>query len=444
MKVYFIGIGGIGVSALARYYLSRKDKVFGSDLAESEITKGLIKIGARVFIGKHRAKNVAKNTDLMIYSPAVNNDNPELKAARKLKIKCQSYPQSLGEITKEYFTIAVAGTHGKGTTTALISLILIKAGLDPTVIIGTKLKEFGDSNFRQGKSKYLVVEADEYKSSFLNYWPKIIVLTCLDKDHLDYFKNLNNIIKTFERFVKKLPEDGILILNEDDKNSLKIKSKIKAKTYSLKQKEANALKKILKLPGDHMISDALAALALAKSLKIPDKVSFKALSGYDGAWRRFEIKKAKIGNLPFTIINDYAHHPTEILVTLKATRQKYPDRKICCVFQPHQYQRTFYLFKDFVKVFTESEIEKLILTDIYSVSGRESAKIKSKVSSEKLAKEIKKSAKNKEVVYLSNNKKAVDYLKANLKKDEILVIMGAGDVYELAQLLTAAEKKAKI
>ena len=444
MKVYFIGIGGIGVSALARYYLSRKDKVFGSDLAESEITKGLIKIGARVFIGKHRAKNVAKNTDLMIYSPAVNNDNPELKAARKLKIKYQSYPQSLGEITKEYFTIAVAGTHGKGTTTALISLILIKAGLDPTVIIGTKLKEFGDSNFRQGKSKYLVVEADEYKSSFLNYWPKIIVLTCLDKDHLDYFKNLNNIIKTFERFVKKLPEDGILILNEDDKNSLKIKSKIKAKTYSLKQKEANALKKILKLPGDHMISDALAALALAKSLKIPDKVSFKALSGYDGAWRRFEIKKAKIGNLPFTIINDYAHHPTEILVTLKATRQKYPDRKICCVFQPHQYQRTFYLFKDFVKVFTESEIEKLILTDIYSVSGRESAKIKNKVSSEKLAKEIKKSAKNKEVVYLSNNKKAVDYLKANLKKDEILVIMGAGDVYELAQLLTAAEKKAKI
>src|SRR3989339_225858 len=204
MKVYFIGIGGIGVSALARYYLSRKDKVFGSDLAESEITKGLIKIGARVFIGKHRTKNVAKNTDLMIYSPAVNNDNPELKAARKLKIKCQSYPQSLGEITKGYFTIAVAGTHGKGTTTALISLILIKAGLDPTVIIGTKLKEFGDSNFRQGKSKYLVVEADEYKSSFLNYWPKIIVLTCLDKDHLDYFKNLNNIIKTFERFVKKL------------------------------------------------------------------------------------------------------------------------------------------------------------------------------------------------------------------------------------------------
>jgi len=451
MKVYFIGIGGIGVSALARYYLSRKDKVFGSDLAESEITKGLIKIGAEIFIGPHKTANLlcakpgfTQKPDLVIYSPAITPNNPELKMAKEWGIKRQSYPEALGELTKKYFTIAVAGTHGKGTTTALISLILIKAGLDPTVIIGTKLKEFGDSNFRQGKSKYLVVEADEYKSSFLNYWPKIIVLTCLDKDHLDYFKNLNNIIKTFERFVKKLPEDGILILNEDDKNSLKIKSKIKAKTYSLKQKEANALKKILKLPGDHMISDALAALALAKSLKIPDKVSFKALSGYDGAWRRFEIKKAKIGNLPFTIINDYAHHPTEILVTLKATRQKYPDRKICCVFQPHQYQRTFYLFKDFVKVFTESEIEKLILTDIYSVSGRESAKIKNKVSSEKLAKEIKKSAKNKEVVYLSNNKKAVDYLKANLKKDEILVIMGAGDVYELAQLLTAAEKKAKI
>ena len=449
MRIHFIGIGGIGVSALARYYLLQGHQVSGSDLVGSEITKALERLGARVRINRHKAKNVLKDADLVIYSPAVTDDNVELRAARARKIKVQSYPENLGELTKKYFTIAVAGTHGKGTTTAMISLILIKAGLDPTVIIGTKLKEFGDSNFRQGKSKYWVIEADEYKSSFLNYWPKIIVLTCLDKDHLDYFKNLNNIIKAFKRFTDHLPDKGILVANLDDKNTLKLTSLIKKpifkhKSYSLKQKEANVLRKILRLPGDHIVSDALAALALARSLKIPDKVSFKALSGYCGAWRRFEIKKAKIGNLPFTIINDYAHHPTEILVTLKAVRQKYPDRKICCVFQPHQYQRTFYLFKDFVKVFAESEIDKLILTDIYSVSGRESAKIKSKVSSAKLAREIKKSAKNKEIIYLSNSEKTADYLKTNLKKDEVLVIMGAGDVYELAQLLTAAERKAKI
>lgn len=449
MRIHFIGIGGIGVSALARYYLSERHQVSGSDLAESEITKALEKLGARVQIGKHKAKNVLKDTNLLIYSPAITNDNAELKEAGARKIKTQSYPENLGELTKKHFTIAVSGTHGKGTTTAMISLILIKAGLDPTVIIGTKLKEFKDSNFRPGKSKYLVIEADEYKSSFLNYWPKIIVLTCLDKDHLDYFKNLNNIVKAFKRFTDHLPNKGILVSNLDDKNTLKLKSLIKKpsfkyKNYSLKQKEANVLKKILKLPGDHMISDALAALTLARTLKIKDGISFEALSEYKGAWRRFEQKKIRIKGKDFQLINDYAHHPTEILVTLKAVKQKYPDRKICCVFQPHQYQRTFYLFKDFVRVFAESEIEKLILIDIYSVSGRESAEIKSKVSSGKLAREIKKSAKNKKVIYLSNNKKTADYLKTNLKKDEVLVIMGAGDVYKLAQLLTAAERKAKI
>jgi len=372
MKIHFIGIGGIGVSALARYYLSQGHQVSGSDLAESEITKALEKLGARVQIGKHDAKNVLKDIDLVIYSPAVTDDNVELKTARARRIKIQSYPENLGELTKKHFTIAVCGTHGKGTTTAMISLILIKAGLDPTVIIGTKLKEFNDSNFRQGKSKYLVIEADEYKSSFLNYWPKIIVLTTIDADHLDCFKNLNNIIKAFKRFTDHLPDKGILVANLDDKNTLQLKSLIKKsgfkhKSYSLKQKEADVLRKILKLPGDHIVSDALAALALARSLKIPDKVSFKALSGYHGAWRRFEVKKAEINNLPFTLINDYAHHPTEISVTLKAVRQKYPDKRITCVFQPHQYQRTFYLFDDFVKIFQQAKskfgIEKVIITD---------------------------------------------------------------------------------
>ncbi|MBU4350967.1 Mur ligase domain-containing protein, partial [Candidatus Parcubacteria bacterium] len=388
MKVHFIGIGGIGISALARYYLSqaRGHWVSGSDLTESEITKGLTKIGAKIFIGPHKSANLlcarlslAQLPELVIYSPAVTPDNSELKTARKWGIKCQSYPEALGELTKEYFTIAVAGTHGKGTTCAMISLILIKAGFDPTVIIGTKLKEFGDSNFRLGKSpptadppkagKILLIEADEYKSSFLNYRPKIIVLTCIDKDHLDYFKTLDNIVKAFKAFAEKLPTKENLIVNLDDKNSLKLAPK---KGYSLKQKEAGILRRILKIPGDHIIADALAALTLARTLKIKDKISFKALAQYQGAWRRFEQKNIKVSGKTINLINDYAHHPTEIEVTLKAVRQKHPKQKITCVFQPHQYQRTFYLFKDFVKVLAEAEINSLILTDIYNVSGRES------------------------------------------------------------------------
>lgn len=454
MKIHFVGIGGIGVSALARYYLSKakSHEVSGSDLVSSEITDQLKKIGVKVFIGPHKTLNLklcarrdlAQLPDLVIYSPAVEADNPELKVARKLKISCQSYPQALGELTKKYWTIAVAGTHGKGTTTAMISLILIEAGFDPTVIIGTKLKEFGNSNFRKGKSKYLVIEADEYKSSFLNYRPKIIVLTVIDKDHLDYFKTLDNIIKTFKVFAGKLPLKENLIANFDDKNSLKLKPK---KGYSLKRKEAGILRRILKIPGDHIISDALAALTLARTLRIKDKVSFKALSRYQGAWRRFEQKQIKMSGAngkTINLINDYAHHPTEISVTLEAVRQKYPNQRITCVFQPHQYQRTFYLFGDFVKVLAKAEVDQLILTDIYSVSGRESPELKKKVSSGKLAEEIRKRNEQKKVMNFADNSQVSRYLKKNLEGGEVLVIMGAGNVYDLEKLLTQGERKAKI
>ncbi|PJC51911.1 MAG: UDP-N-acetylmuramate--L-alanine ligase, partial [Candidatus Nealsonbacteria bacterium CG_4_9_14_0_2_um_filter_37_38] len=180
MKVHFIGIGGIGVSALAQYYLEKGHQVSGSDLNSSEITEFLRVKGARIYIGPQLARTVLANIDLVIYSPAVQKNNPELMAAKKLGIKCQSYPKALGELTKKYFTIAVSGTHGKSTTTAMIALILIRAGLDPTVIVGTKLKEFKNSNCRVGKSNYLVIEADEHFASFLNYWPKIIVLTNIE------------------------------------------------------------------------------------------------------------------------------------------------------------------------------------------------------------------------------------------------------------------------
>lgn len=423
LKIHFIGLGGIGVSALARYYLGQGGQVSGSDLALSEITRDLKKKGAAVFSGPHKASNLKKDIDLVVYSPAVAKNNPELREAEKRGLKIQSYPQALGELTKRYFTIAVSGTHGKSTTTAMLGLLLAKAGLDPTVIVGTKVKEFGDSNCRLGKSKYLVIEADEHFASFLNYRPRIIILTTVEADHLDYYKNLANVVKSFKKYVGRLPKNGVLIANQDDKNIAKIKKGgFLLKEYSLKQPEAGLLKKILKVPGDHNIANALACLACARILGVSDKTSFDSLAGYQGSWRRFEIKRKANP----TVVSDYGHHPTEIRVTLRAAREKWPEKKIWAVFQPHQYQRTYYLFKDFVKTFRQSPIDRMIITDIYDVAGREEKKIKDKISAEKLVKAIGKS----NVVYLPKEKIA-GFLKKEMPRSGVLIIMGAGDIYRL-------------
>jgi len=434
MKIHFIGIGGIGVSALAKYYLEKGHKITGSDLTSSEITKELKDRGVKIFIGPHNSKNIQKNIDSVIYSPAVQSINPEFGEAKKRNIKMQSYPEALGELTKNHYTIAITGTHGKSTTTCMVGLLLDKAGLDPTVIVGTKLKEFGNSNYRGGKSQYLVIEACEHFESFLNYWPKIIVLTSIEEDHLDYYKNLNNVLRGFKRFISNLPKDGILVPNNDDNNIRKILNslpKFETHKYSLKQPEAKKLKRYLNVPGEHNISNALAALKIAKILKITDDISFKALSEYKGSWRRFDEKTIKIWDKDLKLISDYGHHPTEVRVTLKATREKYLNKKIWCVFQPHQYQRTYYLFKNFIKVFKEAPIDNLIITDIYDVAGRETPELKKKVSSEKLVKETNK----KNVIYLQKEK-VLDYLKENMKDGEVLIIMGAGDIYDLTLNLT--------
>lgn len=439
LKIHFIGIGGIGVSALARYYLAKGHEISGSDLNFSEITFALKKLGAKIFIGKHKEKNIPKNVDLVIYSPAIEEKNPELKRAKKLKIKTLSYPEALGELTKNHFTVAVCGSHGKSTVTAMVGLILEKAGFDPTVILGTKLKEFGDSNCKIGESKFLVIEADEYKESFLNYWPKIIVLLNVDYDHPDYFKNLNHYILAFKKFVSHLPKDGILIANKDERNIYTLFSKIKKNKvwYSLRQKETKRIRKILKIPGEFNVSNALAALSVARVLKISDKVSFKALSEYRGSWRRFDERKIKIGNKKITLINDYGHHPTQVGATLRAAREKFQKKKIFCIFQPHQYQRTYYLFKDFVKTFKEVAIDKIIITDIYSVPGREKKEIKEKVSSRKLVKAI-----NRENVIYIPKEKILSFLKKNVEGGEVVILMGAGDIYSLSlELLKSFMKK---
>jgi UDP-N-acetylmuramate--alanine ligase len=433
-SVYFIGIGGIGVSALAQYYLQNKWQVFGSDLIKSEITENLKKIGAKIFIGEN-TKNIKKGIEKVIISPAVKEQNQELKRARELKIPVQTYPEALGDLSRQSFTIAISGAHGKSTTTAMAALVLIEAGFDPTVVVGTKLKEFGNSNFRIGKSKYLIIEACEYEDSFLNYLPKIAVITNIDKEHLDYFKNLKGVINSFQKFIAKIRENGVLILNKDDENTKKLKNLNIKKTYfSIGQKETKKLREILKVPGDYNIRNALAALSVARFLKIPDSVSFKALSKFQGTWRRFEIEEKSYQGKKFTYISDYAHHPNEIKAMLKGAREKYPNEKIWCVFQPHQYQRTYFLFNDFINVFQKAPVDKLILVPIYSVFGRETAAIKKQVNSDKLARKIQeKTAKNK-VFYKNSIEKAADYIKANLKGKEVVIAVGAGDIYDLKKL----------
>jgi len=439
MKIHFIGIGGIGVSALAQYFLSKGCVISGSDLVSSETIEFLKEKGIKIIIGPHSENNLKDDVNLVVYSPAVKSDNPEYKKAKELNIKLQSYPEALGDLTMQYFTVAVSGTHGKSTTTSMISLILAKSGIDPTVIAGTKIKEFGNTNFRSGKSKILVIEADEHFASFLNYWPKIIVLTNIEKEHLDFYKNLNNIKKTYKKYLGHLGRDGILVANKEDKNINKIikKGERDIVYYSIKQKEVNKIKRILKVPGRHNIYNASAALSTARILGVSDKMSFKALSEYRGVWRRFDLKqgiidsplslKAPARRRKITVISDYGHHPTEVLATLKAAREKYPNKKIWCVFQPHQHQRTYYLFNDFVKVFKCVKIDELIITDIYDVAGRETKKIAAEVSSEKLVQKINKN--NVKYFVLNEVEK---YIKDNIKNGEILIIMGAGDIYKLA------------
>lgn len=430
-KAYFIGIGGIGISALAKVYSANSWQIEGSDLQDSEIIKNFQKQGFKVWVGPHRASHIKKNIDLVIYSPAVPKDNPELKQAKKIKIRTLSYPQALGELTKEYWTIAVSGTHGKSTTTAMLACILIKAGLDPTVVIGTKLKELGNSNARIGQSKYLLIEADEWRASFLNYWPKMIVLTNIEAEHLDYYKDMKIILRTFKEYINHLSKkEGVLVANQDDQNIQKILPADKNYLYSWRQKETNKIKKILKVPGRHNVYNALAALAAARCLAVKDKIIFKALSEFSGTWRRFEIIK----QAPYVLINDYAHHPTEIKATLQAAREKFPKRRIICVFQPHQRQRTELLFRDFVRVLAEVDRkgDRIILAKIFEVAGRE--KKKKKISSYDLVREIKKLGRN--IVYLEKFSQIIRALKREIKPEDVVLIMGAGDVWQLSTALT--------
>lgn len=418
LSAHFIGIGGIGISALSRWFLAQNWLVSGSDITESEITRSLRKEGVKVIIG-HKKANLPHKPSMVIYNSAIKPNNPELLAAKVIGIKPLSYAETIGFLTKAYKTIAVAGSHGKSTTTSLTALVLIAGGFDPNVIVGTLLKEFGNKNFRLGKTKWFVLEADEWKASFLNYHPFISVVTNIDKEHLDFYKNIVNIKKTFLKFLAKNSENGFFVLNKDDKilNSLRSpitkiahKKNIKIFWYSAKKNKlaAEKIKKIMKVPGEHNIFNALAAYTVAKEiLEIKEVDILKSLGSYTGAWRRMELKgQYRVSGIKCQVFDDYAHHPTEIKATLSAFRQKYPKNKIICVYQPHQAKRLKNLFDEFVAAFNDANV--LILTPIYEVAGRD--KINSSYTSEKLAAAILKKYPKKQIYYLSNPKKIKEFL----------------------------------
>ena len=470
MKIHFIGIGGIGVSALARYYLARGHTVSGSDLVETEITQALKEKGAIISIGPHQAGNVPFNADRAIYSPAVQRTNPEREEAERIgerrsgaarvdlssesknHFAVLSYPEAVGELTKSHYVVAVSGTHGKSTTTAMIGLILERAGLDPTVIVGTKVREFGNSNCRIGNNGYLrngkpilVLEADEHFASFLNYSPDLIVLTTIEADHLDYYKNLTNILRAFRTYILRLPQDGIIVANKDDKNVFDVvaSSKHLVQYYSAKWTAAEELRKILQVPGEYNVANAHAALTAARALGVQDKVSFQALGAFRGTWRRFETFELE-QPVRYTLVSDYGHHPTEVRVTVGAARAKWPKNELWLVFQLHQYQRTYFFFRDFESILARLPVDKLILADIYDVVGREEDAIRQKVSAEKLAQGIQKRKGRKlaeTVLWIPTIDGIYDYLQQNLKGEEIVMVMGAGDIYNLTLRLTQGKSR---
>ncbi len=437
-SVHFIGIGGIGVSALAKYYLSQGVRVSGSDLVAGEITKDLQKKGAKIVIGAQRAANLPKNVSLVIYTSATAPNNPELLAAQKRLPKAgdlavKSYPEAVGELTRNMQTVTVSGSHGKSTTTALAALVLENGYLDPTVIVGTKLKEFGHSNFRPGKSPYLVLEADEWNKSFLNYSPTIALVTNIDAEHLDTYKQVEEVEKTFAEYLARVPAYGKIIANYDDPRLRRVASAFKKRViwYSLKDKEAEILRKILRIPGEHNISNALAALKLGRALAIPEPLILAGLSHFTGTWRRFEFRGSLNGA---QIFDDYGHHPAEIMATIKAARSRFPFRRIWCVFQPHQYQRLNHLWDNFASAFDLAD--RVCLLPVYDVAGRETKEAREAVNSEKLAEVLL--SRGKDVCHLADFTQARLHLAQSVRPGDVVLMMGAGDIYNLTgQLFTA-------
>ena len=450
VHVHFIGIGGISMSGLAKVLLKEGFTVSGSDNKRSPLTEQLEEAGAAVFYGQ-KASNIIDGIDVVVYTAAIHADNEEYQAAVKKGLSMLTRAQLLGQLMTNYdIPIAVAGTHGKTTTTSMLTHILLAADTDPTVSVGGILNAIG-GNIRVGNSEIFVTEACEYTNSFLEFFPKISIILNIDEDHLDFFKDLEDIRRSFRRFAELLPSDGCLIINGDIErlNGLTDGLSCKVVTYGTGSaldysaanishnelgnasfdfiKKGNFMSRItLSVNGEHNVSNALAALAAADLLGIPVCEASEGLKKFRGTKRRFEYKGEVNG---ITIIDDYAHHPTEIKASLMAARH-YPHREIWCVFQPHTFTRTKALFHEFVEAL--SYTDHIILADIYAARETDTLGI----SSADIAEELCKTG--ADAYYLPTFEKIEAFCMEKCKKGDMLITMGAGDVVNIGDSLLEA------
>ena len=446
IHIHFIGIGGISMSGLAEILLEEDFKVSGSDAKESPLTEQLSSRGAMIQYGQ-KAENITDDIDVVVYTAAINRENPELIEAVAKKIPMLTRAELLGQLMKNYKTpIAVSGTHGKTTTTSMISHILLEGDMDPTISVGGILQAIG-GNIRVGGSETFITEACEYTNSFLSFFPKIGVILNIEEDHLDFFKDIEDIRHSFHQFAALLPPDGTLVINGDIDNYAEIFEGLDCNIitcgtsssgldycardiiYDSKGNVAFDLLKngkktdhiVLYVTGDHNVSNALSAIAVADLLNIPMETTKTGLLSFCGTDRRFEYKGQLDGVI---IVDDYAHHPTEIKATLKAAKH-YPHKKLWCVFQPHTYTRTKAFFNEFAEAL--SHADHVILADIYAARETDTLGI----SSGDLAVRIQELG--ADATYFPNFAEIEDYLRVNCVSGDLLITMGAGDVVNIGE-----------
>jgi len=453
LHIHFIGIGGSGMSGLASILIDSGYKISGSDIVTSKIAKRLADKGATIFRG-HNENNV-EEANLVVISSAIPESNPEIKGARDRKITIIKRAEMLARLMYNKYGIAVAGTHGKSTTASMISLLLEKGGFDPTVIVGGELNNF-KSNAKLGKGNYIVVEADESDGSFLELNPRMAIITNIEDDHLDHYGNMENILKDFKKFIDRVPDDGRVILCKDCDNikglaiqcgrsyiSYGIFTEADLMAKDVELDKLNSKSKIywqgvkigelyLKVAGYHNILNALAAIAVALELGISFREITKILETFQGVHRRMEI----VTNLDdkVLILDDYAHHPTEIKATLSALRSSWQNRRIIAVFQPHRFSRTKLLAEKFGKAFFDADC--VIIDDIYSANESPI----SGVSGETIFREIKKTN-HRQIKYLPSKDDILSYLSEIVQPGDIIITMGAGDIWTVGQELAKRLKK---
>ena len=422
-RVHFVGIGGIGVSAIARMFLEEGKTVSGSDRARSRITDELAARGAQIYF-THEATNVAPEVDLVVYTIAVPTDNPELVEARRRELPIISYPQLLGQISATKSTVAVAGTHGKTTTTGMLAKIFLDAERDPTVIIGSLLLDL-ESNFVAGQGNDFIVEACEYRRSFLNLLPRIAVITNIDADHLDYYRDLAEIQTAFAEFAAKIPADGFLICDPAHPNLTPVLAGLNCQIIDYTKESLEGL--TLQMPGQHNRQNAQAALAAARAAGLDGDQARQSLATFRGTWRRFELKGTLASGA--LLYDDYAHHPSEIVATLQGARERFPGKKLLVIFQPHLYSRTREHLAEFAAVLATAD--EVWLLPIYA--AREVPD--SAISSERLAQAINDQAAGRAAVYPDFSQLAEALLARRVGEETVVISMGAGDISELPALL---------